>query len=383
MRIGLDGLPLTAPRTGVGHYTFELARALANHEPSSHFELLYPSTYPSIGPEDGLPGNLELNRVRVGPLGRHWWSAGLPRHIRRSDLKLFHGTNFDIPLWRPCATVLTIHDLSHLLYPETHEKRRVKRAQRRLPIMARGADAIITPTESVRREVCQLLKTNPETVFAIPEAARACFRPLAFAETEAVRRKLEVGDDFLLTVGTLEPRKNMGVLVSAFAEVARALPQRQTKLVIAGGRGWLSGPLFAAIERSPVRDRILLTDYLHDEELQALYASCRAFIYPSLYEGFGLPPLEAMACGAPVIVSNVSALAEITGDAAWAFDPQSVGDLAKNIIELVDNDNNENPEDPRRRLSIVGQRRAAEFSWEKTAQLTWKVYEEALRRFRK
>ena len=317
-------------------------------------------------PGDGLPENLELNQVRVGPLGRHWWSAGLPRFIRRHDIDLFHGTNFDIPLWRPCATVLTIHDLSHLLHPETHEKRSVRRARRRLPIMARAADAIITPTESVRREVCERLKTSPEKVTAIPEAARSCFRPLAFAETEEVRRRLGAGDDFLLTVGTLEPRKNLGMLVSAFAEVARALPLRQTKLLMAGGRGWLSGPLFAAIERSPVRDRILLTDYLHDEDLRALYASCRAFIYPSLYEGFGLPPLEAMACGAPVIVSNVAALVETTGDAAWAFDPLSVGDLAKNIIELIDNDDDENPEDPRRRLSIVGQRRAAEFSPKKT-----------------
>jgi glycosyltransferase involved in cell wall biosynthesis len=369
----------------VGHYTFELAGALASSRPNSLFELLYPSTYPEIilGENLPVPENLKLNRVLVGPLGRRWWSAGLPRYARREKLELFHGTNYDVPLWRQCATVLTIHDLSHLLYPETHEKRSVSRARRRLPVMSRAADAIITPTESVRREVCELLKPSPGKVFAIPEAARTCFRPLAFTETEDVRRRLDVGDDFLLTVGTLEPRKNLGVLVSAFAEVARALPQRDTKLVIAGGRGWLSGPLFTAIERSPVRQRIVLTDYLHDDDLRALYASCRAFIYPSLYEGFGLPPLEAMACGAPVIVSRVAALAETGGDAAWFFDPQSVGDLAKNILELVDNDNEENTENPRRKLSIAGQRRAAEFSWERTAAKTLHVYVEAVKRFGK
>jgi glycosyltransferase involved in cell wall biosynthesis len=388
MRFGLDGLPLTAPKTGVGHYTFELARALANSEPGSLFELLYPSTYPTVSlaeveTNSPLPENLKFERIPVGPVGRHWWSAGLPRYIRSQNFELFHGTNYDIPLWRQTATVLTIHDLSHLLHPETHEKRSVNRARRRLPVMARTADAIITPTESVRREVCELLKTSAEKVFAIPEAARSCFRPVAFAETEGVRHRLGVGDDFLLTVGTLEPRKNLGVLVSAFAEVARALPGREIKLVIAGGRGWLSGPLYTAIERSPVRHRIVLTDYLHDEDLQALYSACRAFIYPSLYEGFGLPPLEAMACGAPVIVSRIAALSEVTGDAAWFFDPQSVGDLAKNILELVDNDNAENPEDVRSRLSMVGRRRAAEFSWENTARLTWKVYLEVLRRFRK
>lgn len=386
MRIGIDGLPLTAPKTGVGHYTFELARELANIEPSTQFEILYPSTYPPIRPgEDGeaaaLPDNLKFERVRVGEIRRHWWSAGLPHYIRDTRLDLFHGTNFDIPLWRRCATVLTIHDLSHLLHPETHEKRSVRRTRRRLPVMARTADAIITPSESVRREVCERLKTVPEKVFAVPEAARPCFRPMAFADTEDVRRRLGVGDDFLLTVGTLEPRKNLSVLVNAFAEVVRALPQRMITLVIAGGRGWLSGPLFTMIERSPVRDRILLTDYLHDEDLRTLYASCRAFIYPSIYEGFGLPPLEAMACGAPVIASRISAIAETTGDAAWFFDPQDIGDLAQNILELVDDDNEENKENARR-LSVVGRRRAAEFSWEKTARLTWNVYQEALRRFR-
>jgi glycosyltransferase involved in cell wall biosynthesis len=381
MLVGIDGLPLTAPRTGVGHYTFELARALASVEPSSQFEVIYPSTYPPVSLESGsgapLPDNLRISRIRVGLVGRHWWSVGLPRYIRKGKLDLFHGTNYDVPLWRPCATVLTIHDLSHLLHPETHEKRSVKRAQRRLPMMARAADAIVTPTESVRSEVCKLLKIGPEKVFAIPEAARACFHPLASAETADVRRKLNVGDDFLLAVGTLEPRKNLSLLVGAFEEVRRARSESRTQLVIAGGRGWLSDPLFAAIEESPAKDSILLTDYLRDEDLRALYASCRAFIYPSVYEGFGLPPLEAMACGAPVIASRIRSLEETTGGAALLFEPGSVTELTRNILGLLGEENS------RRALSIAGQRRAAQFSWEETARLTWKVYEEAMRRFRK
>ena len=380
MRIGLDGLPLKSLKTGVGHYTFELARALARVEPASPFEIIYPSTYPQIslagtGKRAELPDNLKLERVRVGPLGRHWWSAGLPHYIRRRKVELFHGTNYEVPLWRPCATVLTIHDLSQFLHPETHERRSVNRAHRRLPVMARAADAIITPTESIRLEVCDQLKISAEKVFAIPEAARACFRPLAFAETAAVRRSLGVGDNFLLAVGTLEPRKNLSVLVSAFEEMTRARSEKSTQLVIAGGRGWLSGSLLAAIEKSPARDRILLTDYLHDEDLRALYASCVAFIYPSIYEGFGLPPLEAMACGAAVIASRAPALTETTGGAALLFDPRSVEELTGIVLELLDDEN------ARRQLSTAGQQRASEFSWERTARLTWSVYEAALQRF--
>jgi len=377
MRIGLDGLPLTSPKTGVGHYTFELARELASLDAESYFELVYPSTSARITEPDGvvLPSNLKVERVRVGALGRHWWSAGLPRYISRQNFEVFHGTNYDVPLWRRCATVLTIHDLSLLLHPETHRVRSVNRARRRLPTMVRTADAIITPTESVRRELCQQLNAPPEKVFAIPEAARECFQPMEFTDTEGVRLRLGVGEEFLLAVGTIEPRKNLMVLLNAFEEVIRARPEGTLQLVIAGGSGWLSGPLLQAIKKSPVRDRILLTDYLQDDDLRALYASCLAFIYPSFYEGFGLPPLEAMACGAPVIVSKIPALAETTGEAAWHFDPQNMGELTTKILGLLGDEN------ARQNLSVAGRHRAAEFSWKKTAQLTWKVYEEALRRF--
>jgi glycosyltransferase involved in cell wall biosynthesis len=379
MHIGIDGLPLTAAKTGVGHYTFELARALAKIDPASQFEIVYPSTYPRLNGWDGkfLPDNLRLERVKGGLLSRHWWSIGLPRYIRRHKFDLFHGTNYDVPLLRRSATVVTIHDLSQLLHPETHKRRSVARARRRLPFMARTADAVITPTESVLREVCQHLQIDSEKLFAIPEAARGCFRPLPFAETVDVRRRLGIGDDFLLTVGTLEPRKNLSVLVNAFEKVVRARPQSKTQLVIAGGQGWLSSPLFAAIEKSPVRERILLTGYLQDEDLRALYAACRVFIYPSLYEGFGLPPLEAMACGAPVLASRIPALVETAGSAALLFDPQDPGDLAQKIIALAGNEN------ARRELSIAGQQRAAEFSWERTARGTLQVYAEAVRRFGK
>ncbi|MFN2493601.1 MAG: glycosyltransferase family 4 protein [Pyrinomonadaceae bacterium] len=381
MNIGLDGLPLTSPKTGVGHYTFELACALADIESASHFEFVYPSTYPEMDVSGNatrpkLPTNLKLQRVNVGVLARHWWSAGLPHYIKTSNLQLFHGTNYEIPLWRPCATVLTIHDLSPLIHPETHHRRSAWRARRRMPVMVRAADAIITPTETVRREVCEHLRVNPEKVFAIPEAARDCFRPLEFHETAEVRARLGISDEFLLTVGTVEPRKNLSVVVSAFEEVLRARPESKIQLIIVGGRGWLSDPLFTAVERSPARHRIIFTGYLHDEDLRSLYASCRGFIYPSIYEGFGLPPLEAMACGAPVIASRTATLVETTAHAALLFDPHSVTELVHKIFELIGTGN------ARHQLSAIGQRRAAEFSWERTARMTWDVYAIALEKRR-
>lgn len=376
MRIGLDGIPLTALKTGVGHYTFELACALAQVAPESDCEVIYPSSLPTITITDDdrspkLPPNLVIKRVGVGPLGRHWWFLGLPRYVRSRGIDIFHGTNYDVPPWRQCATVLTIHDLSFLLHPETHEKRRVSRSRRRLPLMARAANLVIVPTESVRGEVCERLGLPAEKVFAVPEAARACFAPMELAATETVRRRLGIGADFLLTVGTLEPRKNLQTLISAFEEVTAGQSQPTLQLVIAGNRGWLSGPLFDALEKSAVRKRIILTDYLNDEELRALYSSCRAFVYPSIYEGFGLPPLEAMACGAPVISSRIPALEETTGGAAILVEPTNVQALAGAIADLLDDD------DLRSRFSTLGRTRAAEFTWERTARLTLDVYERA------
>jgi glycosyltransferase involved in cell wall biosynthesis len=375
MRIGLDGIPLTALKTGVGHYTFELACALARVAPESNFEVVYPSNLSRATTEQNdsisLPANLEIKRIQVGPLGRYWWSTGLPRYVRSSGIELFHGTNYDVPPWRQCATVLTIHDLSFLIHPETHEQRRVSRSRRRLPLMARAANAVIVPTESVRGEVCDHLGVSAEKVFAVPEAARACFTRMELEATEDVRRRLGIGADFLLTVGTIEPRKNLQTLVSTFEEVASGQSHPTLQLVIAGNRGWLNEPFFDALEKSPMRKRIILTEYLNDEELRALYSSCRAFVYPSIYEGFGLPPLEAMACGAPVITSRIPALEETTGGAAILVEPTNVQALAGSIVDLLDSD------DLRSRLSALGQRRAAEFTWDRTARLTLDVYEKA------
>jgi glycosyltransferase involved in cell wall biosynthesis len=376
MLIGLDAIPLTEPLAGVGHYTLELARSLARAAAGDEFELVYPSSYQPLNLDvaSTLPANLSPARVSVGALGRRWFAAGLPRYASRRGLSLFHGTNYEVPLWGGGAKVVTVHDLSLLLRPETHERERVRRARRRLPLMLRAADAVITPTESVRREVCEHLRAPAAKVFAVPEAARECFRPSALSETEEARRRLGVGGEFLLAVGTVEPRKNLPALLSAFEEVLKARPAGGLQLVVAGGRGWLSNPLFEAVERSPARGRVVFTGYLADPELRALYSSCRLFVYPSLYEGFGLPPLEAMSCGAAVVAGRAAAVAEVTGGAARLVNTDDRREFASVLLELLDDDA------ARRALADAGLRRASEYSWERTARMTLEVYAEARKR---
>jgi len=374
MLIGLDGIPLTFPKTGVGHYTAQLVRALASIAPEHEFRFIYPSLFSAakFQLENSSP-NVTAVRVPVRAVRRLWWSVGLPFYLRGQDLQLFHGTNYDIPLWRRCPTVLTIHDLSLLLHSQTHVKKSVRRGKRRLPVMAKTADAIIVPTESIRGEVCEHLGIPEQRVFVVGEAAREMFLPVDFDATTETRKRLGITDQFVFTVGTVEPRKNIPTLIAAFEQILRVFTDRQLQLVIAGGRGWLSDASYSAIEKSPARKQIVLTDYLHDEDLRALYSSCRVFVYPSLYEGFGLPPIEAMACGAPVVVSNIPALVESTGGAAKVADPYNADHLARALLEVLEND------EERQRLVVAGRRRAAELTWEDAARKTLAVYEEVLR----
>jgi len=311
--------------------------------------------------------------MRVNRLTRHWWAVGLPLYIRRQSLSLFHGTNYDVPLWGSCPTVLTIHDLSLLLYSGTHEERRVRRARRRLPAMCRIATLLITPTVSVKNEVCEHLGVPADKVVVVNEAPRRCFHPLPAQEATDTLRRLGIDDEFILYVGTIEPRKNLLTLIRAFEEIMRATTFRP-QLVIAGKKGWLTEELFTYLESAKLGDRLRMTGYLADEELRALYSRCRVMVYPALYEGAGLPPLEAMACGAPVVTTDTPAISEMVGHGARLFPPPDYRLLARHLIELLTN------KAARQSLASAGVNRAANFTWERAALETLEVYGEALKR---
>jgi glycosyltransferase involved in cell wall biosynthesis len=370
MRVALDGFPLSSPKTGIGHYTFELARALAQVSPGDTFELISPFPVTDSIVEQVQQSsltNLILNNPRGTSFRRRWWAIGLPLFLRQHSFDVFHGTNYEVPLWNRKRNILTIHDLSLQLHPEYHEARLVRRARRRLPLMIRSAALIIAVSQSMKREICEHLKIKPELVVVTPEAPRRSFKPLPVAETAAVRERLGIEADFILTVGTIEPRKNLLTLVRALDQILRTTSLRP-QLVIAGGEGWLMNELYSFIKSSGVGKSVRFVGYTADEDLRALYSSCCVCVYPSLYEGFGLPPLEAMACGAPVITSRIPAIVETVGDAAVLFDPLSVDELASSLVQLWTD------EGQRDQLSRAGLKRAAEFTWEQTARLTLDIY---------
>jgi glycosyltransferase involved in cell wall biosynthesis len=373
MRIGLDGIPLTELKTGVGTYTFELAQALAAVAPFDEFQVVAPRPFVAAVEGESCPVNLHWIHSKPNLLTRHWWTFGLRSYIRQNPLDLFHGTNFEVPLWSDCATVITIHDLSLIRHSNTHEIRAVLRSRVRLPRMVRKATMIVTPSETVRADVCEHFKIDVNRVIAVPLAPSRIFKPLPESDSVATKRRLGIEDDFLLFVGTLEPRKNLIMLIRAFEAMLRSTDFR-LQLVIVGKMGWKKDELQSYIATSGAGERIKVTGYLPEEDLGALYSSCQAFIYPSIHEGFGLPPLEAMACGAPVIASRVPSVLSLGDTVVRLVSPEDVDDMTKAIVEVLSS------EDLRQRLSDAGLRHAATFNWETTAASTREVYDEALRR---
>ena len=365
MRIGIDGIPLATPKTGIGHYTFELSHALAQIAPEDEFEIIAP--VPLEMSSTTTPPNLHTILGRSGALRRRWWTIGLPLHVFENKLALFHGTNYMVPLWQRCLTVVTIHDLSLLLHADTHREELVRRAKRRLPTMTRIASHILTDSEAVKKEIVQHLAVSPEKITAVPLAVRRAFAPVHANAAAETRHRLGVEDDFILFVGTVEPRKNLITLVRAFDELMRTTDLSH-QLVVAGQKGWLTEDLYTYVEQSALKDRILFTGYVSDEDLASLYSSCKVSVYPSLYEGFGLPPLEAMACGAPVITSRIPVIMETASGAARLVAPTDIDEVTAALVEML------NDAKARAHYSSVGRQRASEFTWEQTAERTLEVY---------
>ena len=375
MRVALDGIPLVAAKTGVGHYTDSLAEHLARAYPEHQYEMFSPFDF-NFTTNGHRPANLSKRFLPVRSIFRKWWLVGLPALLHISPVDVFHGTNYCIPVFAPCPTVITIHDLSLLAQAETHEARNVERGRRRLPIMARRATMIVAPSEWTRREIITHLNIPAERIRVIPEAARETMRPRAETEWRTVLEKHGIRRPYLLYVGTIEPRKNLLTLLRAYAELlsgARHRPQ----LVLCGGRGWLDDEVFRLVEELRLSEMVRFTGYVDDAELPALYSGAEVFVYPSLYEGFGLPPLEAMACGAPVVTSNSSSLPEVVGVAGLTVPPRDTRALTQALVKLLDDASTQ------QHFRRAGLEQAARFSWQRAAQETQAVYDEVVEKWRK
>jgi len=365
VRIAFDGTALRPGRTGVGYYTEHLLHHLART--ASNDELIVVSNR-SIDTTAPLP-----SRVRVATPTRRvprlvWMQTLAVTALRQVDADVVHFTNGMLPLMSPVPTVVTIHDMSLRLYPRYHPPRRVLLNRPLVDLAARRAGAIITPSDTARRDIVRFYDLDPARVHVVYEAAAPSFRRVTDpVELERVRRKYHLDERIILYVGTIEPRKNLPKLIDAFAG-RRQAGELSHQLVCVGPYGWLSRGIEDQIARTHLAHAINFTGYVPFEDLPALYSLAEMFVYPSMYEGFGLPVVEAMACGTPVVTSAAGALAEIGGAAIEKVDRVDGDALGKAIVALA------RSRARRQDLSAAGLARAAIFSWERAAGESLEIY---------
>jgi glycosyltransferase involved in cell wall biosynthesis len=295
----------------------------------------------------------------------------LVSELRRRPVDLLH-VQYTAPPLAPCAVVATIHDLSFEHLPDTFKRR--SRMQLRLTVRrtARRASHLITSSEYSRRDIIETYRVSPERVTVTPIAAPRHFAPVDALEIERVRARYKIEGDYILAVGSIQPRKNLERLLAAYADLLRARPHAKLpRLVLVGKRAWLYEETVRSVNLLGLGNNVIFTGYVDERDLPPLYSGALCFVYPSYFEGFGLPPLEAMKCGAPVITGNRTSLPEVVGDAGLMVDPFDKEAIAGAIARLIDD------AALRESLRERGLERARLFDWRETARLTLKAYERA------
>jgi glycosyltransferase involved in cell wall biosynthesis len=303
------------------------------------------------------------------PLARLWREhVMLPLVCRRERVDLLHCPKSAIPFFSPCPTVVTLHDLIPLRHPETEKFVAQLYWRLQIPIAARRSNFVITDSEHAREEIMADFQVAPERIRAVMLGFNpAMLAQRSPAEGDAIRSRYGLPEEYLLYVGTIQPRKNLDTLIAAYAKLRSTRPALQ-KLVIVGRKGWLYEKLFASIDRLGLAEEVIFTGFVPDEDLPFIYDGATVFAYLSFFEGFGLPPLEAMACGIPVVTSNTTSLPEVVGDAGIAVPPADAEQVAAALARILD--------DPAfaAALGKRGRERAALFSWDAAAVETLEIY---------
>jgi glycosyltransferase involved in cell wall biosynthesis len=351
MRVAIDIQSTYGQKTGIGQYASRLAAGLKQVAPSLD---LFPL---SLGRDIAMRTDRRIL----------WQQLHLPRLARRQSPDILHVPGFDAPRWKPCPVVLTVHDLIGMLFPQNLPPAARFYWAWWLPHSIRWADRVIADSENTRQDIVRLVGLDADRIEVIPLGVERSFQPVQDqASLDRVRRRYNLPDKFLLYLGTLEPRKGIDTIISAYHLLSG---QNSQAMVIAGKKGWYEDTLFEQVRTLRLEGRVHFTGYPVDEDLPALYSLASAFLFPSRYEGFGLPPLEAMACGTPVICSNAASLPEVAGDAAVLIPPDRPELLAA-AIERVLQDRAFGEE-----LRARGLVQASRFTWEETAHRTLQVYE--------
>jgi len=347
---------------GVHQYIYHLIDQLgADGDDIRYTAMVGGGALPSNPAIAQLRSKLNTDRASVRVL---WEQLAQPVTLRKIGADLVHGPVFVGPIASPCPTVITLHDLSFIRFPKLFRPANRLYLTLMTRLSARRAERLIAVSSFTAAEATRLLGVPSDRIDVIYHGVRSVFRPLPAPEVENFRQRRGLPERFVLFVGTLEPRKNLMSLVQAFARIR----DKHTYLVIAGGKGWLYEGLFAEVERLGLTEEVIFPGYVSNKELPLFYNAATLLAYPSIYEGFGLPVVEAQSCGTPVLCSDSSSLPEAAGDAALTVDTRNVEALAEGLHRLLSD------EALRDRLRKRGFSHASQFDWRRTAVMTSQVY---------
>ncbi len=378
MRIGIDAKFLTHPQKGgFKTYTENLIRAIAEVDKENEY-ILYIDRQPLETDLIPVQPNFSISVVSGDHkiYGMPWREQyTLPQQIKKDNLDLFHAPCLTAPIWLDIPLVVTLHDMIWF-YPHRYTGNKVWFSRRGLmswyyrivpEMIARRANAVITVSEAAKQSIIQYMRIDDDHIFVTYEAANSLYHPLDEHRTGDIIEKYHLQSNFILGIGSADPRKNIKMLIRAYAQLSEPLKQNY-QLAIVYNHKSLASESFLEAEHLGVLDRVLFLEEVSDQDLACLYNRASLFVFPSLEEGFGLPPLEAMACGTPVLAANNSSLPEIVGDAALQFDAENVGELAELISSVLAN--------PELQLEMKkrGIDRAATFSWKRCGIETIEVY---------
>ena len=328
MRIGIDADRAWANRFGIGRFVREVVQALQEECPDHEYLLFSLTRAPASTRRAFSPARL-LRGIRRFL----WLQTSLPRQAERRAVDVLFYPDYLISFRPPCPVVAVVHDLLFVSHPRWGEGIVNRQLRLCVPVTIARADRLIVPSDWVRRELVGTFHCSPERVRVIPEGVGSQFQPLPRERVEETLSRYGLSrTPFLLSVGMWSPRKNLARLLEAFASLRSWY---EGKLVLLGGGGWSYRPLQDAIRKYRLTDRVILAGYVPDEDLPAFYNGADVFVFPSLYEGFGLPVLEAMACGCPVVASNTTAIPEVAGPAAALVDPHDAPGFARAIRDLL------------------------------------------------
>ena len=369
MRVAIDAHSVGTKLGGNESYAINLIEALAQIDSVNDYTI-YITTNEARDRFSGRWANFKVrSTLPHTPLIRI--PLTLSAELRKNPVDVLH-VQFTAPPFCPCPVVVSIHDLSFEHLPQTFNRR--SRTQLRLTVRhsARRAARILSLSEHTRCDIIETYGIDPQRVSTIPLAAPEYFGPINdYRELQRVRHNYGIDGDYILSVGSIQPRKNLARLIRAYATLRGSFSaDKLPKLVLVGKCAWLYDETLRTLEETGVKDLVVLTGYVPQDDLPALYSGAVCFVYPSYFEGFGLPPLEAMKCGAPVIVGDRTSLPEVVADAGLTVDPFDVEAIAGAIARLI------NDSALRRELSLKGQERARTFSWQDTARKTLAVYHE-------